>query len=325
MKTNRQESNPTVVALNTRLLNMLKPNPKTLLLIIFTSILSLFPPSPIYAQTISLSVWPPILEAVLKPSQSYTQTYQLKNQGDDITLKAALIPFESADEFGHITLQTKAFQSPALNYFTLNNSPLPQSFILKAGETKNIDLTINIPQTAPNSDHYLTLLFQAETKGLITGTGSKTLPAVGSNILLTIPQPNQPKPTAKIQAFSIPQFIFDSFDPINFNLLVKNTSNHFLKTQGHIDIFNSFNKKVATIPLRSDNILKQSTRQLITDNPWNPIFPIGRYQATVNLTPINATSTITQTITFYAFPYKILAILLLLFFLFKKQKSRLFS
>ena len=322
MKTNRQESNPTIVVLNPRLLNMLKINLKTLLLIIFTSILFLFLPLPIHAQTISLSVWPPILEAVLKPNQSYTQIYQLKNQGDDITVQTALIPFESADEFGHITLQTKAFQSPALNYFTLNNSPLPQSFTLKAGETKNINLTINIPQTALNSDHYLTLLFQSETKGLITGTGSKTLPAVGSNILLTIPQPNQPKPTVKIQAFSISQPILDSFDSINFNLLVKNTSNHFLKTQGHIDIFNSFNKKVATIPLRSDNILKQSIRQLISDNPWNPLFPLGRYKAIVSLTPVNSTNNITQTITFYAFPYKALAVFLLLFLLFKKQKSQ---
>ena len=321
MKTNRQESNSTIVALNHRLLNMLKTNSQTLLTIIFTSILFLFPPSSIHAQTISLSVWPPILEAVLKPNQSYHQIYQLKNQGDDITIQAALIPFESADEFGHITLQTKAFQSPALNYFTLNNSPLPQSFTLKAGETKNINFTINIPQTAPNSDHYLTLLFQSDTKGLITGTGSKTLPAVGSNILLTIPQSNQPPPTVKIQTFSASQSLFDSFDPINFNLLVKNTSNHFLKTQGYINIFNSFNKKVATIPLRSDNILKQSARQLITTNPWNPLFPIGRYQATVNLTPVNAPNTITQTITFYVLPYKILAILLLLFLLFKKRSS----
>ena len=313
MKINRHESKPTVVALNSRLL----------ILLFFLSCF-LFP-HPIHAQTISLSIYPPILEAVLKPNQSYTQNYQLKNQGDDITIHASLVPFQPNDQLGHITLNPTNYQSPALNYFTLNQSALPQSFTLKAGTTKNLSLTISIPLAASPSDHYLTLLFQSEAKALITGTGSKTLPSIGSNILLTIPASNQPQSSLQINQFSSQEPLFDSFDTIDFTILAHNPSDHYLKTVGQINIFNLFNQKVATIPLRSDNILKQSTRQLIANNPWNPLFPFGRYKAIVTLTPVNTTNTINQTISFWIIPYKLILALTLIFLVFKAQSFKFIS
>jgi len=320
--TNRRGSSSTIVVSNLSLL-------KILLVALFTGLLLFTQPSSTHAQTLSLSLWPPLLEAQLQPGQTITQTYRLKNQGDDTLITANLLPFEPADDLGHVQLTLQGYQSPALSYFQLNHQSLPLTFPLKAGEIKELSLTLTIPSTANLTDHYLTLLFQANTQGLITGSGSRTLGAVGSNILLTISPPNPPQPTAVIKAFSISKSskpsdilrlrtlnILDSFDPFNFTLQVTNPSPSFLKAIGHIDIHNSFNQ-TTTLPLRSDNILAHSSRQLIPEKPWNPLFPFGRYTATATITPQNTTHTISQTTSFWIIPYKALLVLVLIFLIYR--------
>jgi len=303
--TNRRGSSSTIVVSNPPLL-------KIILVIIFTSLLVLFSVSPIHAQTISLSLWPPLLEAQLQPNQTITQIYRLKNQGDNTLITANLLPFEQADNLGHVQLTPQGYQSTALSFFQLDGQSLPLTFPLQAGEVKELTLTITIPSTANLTDHYLTLLFQADTQGLIAGSGSRTLGAIGSNILLTISSSavklNQP--SAKIENFS--------FDSSNFNLLVNNTSPSFLKAIGRIDIHNSFNQ-TTTLPLRSDNILAHSSRRLIPEKPWNPLFPFGHYTATATITPQNTTNPISQTISFWIIPYKAILLLALIFLIYHRS------
>lgn len=305
--TNRRESSSTIVVSNPHLL-------KIILVITFTSLLILFSISPAHSQTLSLSLWPPLLEAQLQPGQTITQTYRLKNQGDNTLITANLLPFESADDLGHVQLTLQGYQSLALSFFQLDGQSLPLTFPIQAGEVKELSLTLTIPSTTNLTDHYLTLLFQADTQGLISGSGSRTLGAVGSNILLTISSPNPTQPTVKIKDFS--------FDSSSFNLLVTNTSSNFLKAIGHIDIKNSFNQ-TTTLPLRSDNILAQSSRQLIPEKPWKPLFPFGYYTATATITPQNTTHTTSRTISFWIIPYKtILLTLTLLIYRFRSTLTK---
>ena len=121
--------------------------------------------------------------------------------------------------------------------------------------------------------------------------------------------------------------LFRSFSPINFILKLKNTSSTRLKAVGQIEVKNTFNRLVATLPLREDNVLAHSSRYLQMEGSdpsiiWNPIFPIGRYTATATITPQNTTNQISQTIHFYVLPYKaLLAILILVsIYLLTKQK-----
>jgi hypothetical protein len=311
---NRRGSNSTTADLFPPLLKIFR-------LLVFLSSISLFHPSPAQAQTISLSLWPPIIEITTQPGQIIRQNYRLKNSADDTTIRTALIPFEPADQLGHIQLSTQGYQSPALSYFSLQGNKLPTSFPLKAGETKDLTLTINIPSTASPTDHYLTLLFQADTQGLISGTGSRTLGAVGSNILLNISSTDQPQPTARIKQFSLHRPVLDSFDPIQFTLLLKNTSPTYLKAVGHINIHSSLSRKTTTLPLRSDNLLANSTRQLVPEQSWHPLFPFGRYTATAVITPQNTTDTISQTISFWIIPYKGLLTIIIIFLLYRLSKT----
>src|SRR3990167_7980355 len=74
------------------------------------------------AQTLSLSIWPPILEVTLKPGKSISQVYRVKNSGDDTVVMAQVVPFEAAGELGQVKLSSTP--NPALAYFSLQNADL---------------------------------------------------------------------------------------------------------------------------------------------------------------------------------------------------------
>jgi len=280
----------------------------TTVVLIFTYLVF---PLPTHAQTTSLSIWPPLFETTIKPGNTITQTYRLKNLGDDTTITAQIKPFKPEGELGHISLGN----TPPPPYFSLVNTDLnqdlPTSFPLKAGQIQELQLKIAIPEDAVVKDHYLTFLFSSQTPGLIKGTGTTTQASIGSNILLTISQ-EKTKPTAKILEFRTSKFL-DSFSPTSFTLKAKNPSPHYLKTIGQIEVKNTFNKSVTTLPLRQDNILTNSTRQLQTTSDWNPVFPFGRYQATATITPENSTNAITQTIYLWFLPYKLILIIIIFY------------
>jgi len=314
------------------------------------------------AQTISLSIWPPLLEAVIQPGKAITQVFKLKNLGDDTIIHTSLVPFEPGDELGHIKLGSdlngswisKRSDPVALSYFSLQNADLnlPTIIPLKSGQTQEFVLKIKVPETAAEADHYFAFLFSADTEGLISASGTKTLGSIAANILLTVSQTGELHPTAKIEEFrpsrsnlvgsrgyepsdrpsrsnlvgnlrgwTLSDSLLDSFDPINFILKLKNTSSTRLKAIGQIEVKNTFNRLVATLPLREDNVLAHSSRYLTSD-PWNPIFPIGRYTAIATITPQNTTSQISQTIHFYVLPYKALLVIISLaaVYLLTKQK-----
>jgi len=278
------------------------------------------------AQTLSLSIWPPILEVTLKPGKSITQVYRVKNSGDDTVVIAQMVPFEAAGELGQVKLSSTP--NPALAYFSLQNADLDlgQSFTLKSGASQELVLKIIVPPTATNGDHYFTLLIDADTQSLLTASGAKAAGSIGGNILLSITDSEVLNQTAKIEELSLKGLkIKDSFDTFDFIAQVKNSSDHFLKAVGQLTITNTFGRKIATLPFRADNILAQSIRQLVTQDSWEPVLPLGRYTATATVTPENSTNTTSQTLIFWVLPYKaLLAIALVsLFYYLLKTKKRL--
>ena len=282
---------------------------------------------PASAQTLSLSIWPPLLEVTLRPGKSITQVYRVKNTGDDTVLTAQIVPFEPYGETGEVKLSSTP--NPALSYFSLQNADLElnQPFEIKSGASQELVLKVTVPQSAPLTDQYFTMLINSDTKYLLTASGAKASGSVGANILLTVTDSEVLNQTAKIETLDLKGLsLKDSFDQFEFLVRVKNTSDHYLKAIGQLEIENTFGRKIVTLPLRTDNILAQSTRLLMTENSWQPVFPLGRYTATVAITPQNSQNTTSQSLTFYVLPYKAFLALILVagfYYLLKSRKALL--
>ncbi len=285
-------------------------------LITLIGLIGLTLPWPAEGQTVSLSIWPPLLSVMVKPGKSITQVYRVKNSADDTKIKVSVVPFTAADEQGHINLQ---FDQAAPPFFSILNADLPDlplELNLKAGETQELVLKISVPAQAEELDYPVAFVVESDTQGLIGGSGSQARATIASPVLLTVSQSGQPSQIAQIAEFSTVKII-DSFDPIEFVVRVKNQSFHVLRPVGQIEVKNTFGRKVASLALESDNILAGTIRQLrpkieteasgasVNDKiVWNPVLPLGRYTASVALTPEDTTNTVSAQIYFWALPYK---------------------
>lgn len=263
---------------------------------------------------------------MIQPGKSVTQVYRLKNEGDDIAVKVNVIPFSAADELGHINLQ---FGGKLPRWFSLLNADMPDlpvTLNLKGGQTQELVLKIAVPETAEEADYPAALAVETDPVGLIGGTGGTAKATVAVPILLTVSKTGTPNRIAMIETFEIrgSKFdVLDSFDQIEFILRIKNQSLTRLQPVGQIKIANTFGRNVATLPLQSDHILGGTTRQIKsvgtepTDLIWKAAFPVGRYTATAEITPLDTTNTVSQTFVFWALPYKALLALGLLWFIWK--------
>ncbi len=330
MKTQLPSSPPPVI--NMMLNKLHGRSVKNITVIIFIIIINfIIPPKPAAAQTVSLSIWPPILEIMVKPGKSITQVYKLTNLGDDTIIKAAIFPFEPTPDGQALVNRTP---SPIADYFSLQNADLdlPAAFPLKAGETQELVLKIKVPAAAHEADYYLTFLFESSDLGVITGTGSKTLGSIGANILLTVSSTGQPAKSGQISQlaaapclFPGPICLIDSFSPIKFTTQIQNTGPSYFKAIGQLEIYNTFNRKISTLPFREDNVLANSTRYLVSNTPgvknsptpgveWVSVFPLGRYKTVAAITPSDTTIQLEKTLIFYALPYKLIFLLLAITF-----------
>lgn len=265
---------------------------------------------PCYAQSLSLSIWPPLIEVMIQPGRSASTVYKLTNNSDhEVQLVPNIMPFSPHGESGQIKFISPA--KPASSFFSFeNNFAFGEPFALSVGQTKDLKLKITIPAKTKDSDYYYTFFF---TTALLDQSGQTTASAVtqiGSNILLTVSQSGTPRLLGRIVDFSAP-LIVDSLSPVNFIVRLENQGQSFWKPFGKIGIQGSLNQN-AEIKLLEQNILAGSTRQLFIAS-WKPQLPIGPFKAKLVFSP-NATGQILSSeITLCYLPYKLLIGLFVLF------------
>jgi len=244
-----------------------------------------------HAQSLSLSIWPPLLEVTIQPGKSITQVYKLQNTDEtDLALTSKIVPFRPLGEKGDITFTSEGINPPISglreppqaqentletderNWFSFQNADLSlgQKFILPAGQEQEVVLKIKTPQEAVEDDYYFTLLFET-IPGIFlpSESGGQIEAKIGSNILLTVSQTGKPKKQAEIEEFTIrnPQFvirnflIIDSFTQPKFTVRLKNTGNAFFKPSGSITTSGWFNQRWA-LNLLPENVLVNSIRRI---------------------------------------------------------------
>lgn len=235
----------------------------------------------------NLSLTPPQVEFVLKPGVTLTQAYQVTNESDQkITLNTQVLPFLPSGNNGSVTYNN-LLSNPNIN-FSLNNADLKlgQPFTLQPQETRQIVLKITASPQTSLSDYYATFFVYQSTDKTANGTTiSQTSGQIGSHILLSVADTENPKTEGIIQKFSLTPKIKDVFfTPIKFYGQIQNNSNYFFKTAGKITI--SKNQQVVKeLKLDSQNILANYYRQFSCNDQQTctlspPLWP-GKYTATL--------------------------------------------
>ena len=284
-------------------------------------------------KTLSLGIWPPLLEVMIQPGKSITQVYKIANPSEsDVVLTSLIASFTPTDERGNIELITN--NSQLENWFSFQNADLAlgQNFVLKAGKEQEVVLKITVPAGTTEEDHYATLIFETVPNPFLGGqTTTQARVKIGANILLTVSQTGAPVRQAKIKEFSLANFQFsilnfqlvDSFDKPEFILRLQNTGQAFFKPIGAITINGWFNQKY-TLDLLPENVLANSVRQIGCQKDSNPQlcvisskFLLGRYTARVELGLDEANNEYQKEMIFWAIPAKlIIGVLTSLFLLY---------
>jgi len=262
----------------------------------------------------NLTLSPSQIEYVLKPGVTIIQAYDVTNNSDySITLNTQLLPWIPSGTDGSVNYN-QAISNPNIE-FSLANSDLKigQPFILNANSKQQIVLKIKTSSNIGLADSYYTFfVFQNQNITNSKETLSQATGKIGSHILLTVSNTENPKVESAIQNFSISPKIKDVFfRPITFNGLVKNNSDFFFKTNGKIYITKN-DKTIKVLDLDQNNVLNHHSRNITCQNSscsLNPPLWPGHYLVKVSLdSSLNATPYETS---FYVLP--ISPILFLLF------------
>ncbi len=279
--------------------------------------------------TFNLTLSPSQIEYVLKPGVTIIQAYDVTNNSDSyINLNTEVLSWIPSGTTGSVNYQ-QGVADPNI-IFSLNNSDLQlgQSFNLAPKTKRQLVLKIKTNSDLVLSDNYYTFFV---TQNLTTTSSrdnfSQASGKIGSHILLTVSDVENPKVESAIQNFSISPKIKDVFfRPITFTGQVKNNSDFFFKINGQITITKN-DKIIKEFTLNSDNVLNNHARNFSCSDQTTcqlntPLWP-GHYKVNMALdSGLNAKSYDTS---FYVLPLSPLLFLLLIigiFFGYKKFKNQ---
>jgi len=305
-------------------------NLKFKIVLAFVAIVLLFAnTNKIYAQSLSLSLSPPLLEVFIQPNQSITQTYKLtNNSATQLQITPIISLFKPSGNKGEIKISNQDLQSLTNDiYFSFDSGEkMNEPITIAVGQTKEIVFRITTLPKTTEKDYYCTLLFSSgnpkieEDKTQVYSVGQ-----IGTNILITVSSSIKLPLLARILKFSAPTII-DSFSPTQFDVLLENWGKNFWKPFGKISIEGILKQK-GEINLCGQNVLSNSQRQLTID-PYRPNIPLGPFKARLEFslneaakTPDSDGQQLSSGIVFWYIPYKILLVLLLLLILVKIYKK----
>jgi hypothetical protein len=285
------------------------------LFLILTSCFLIRNSSKVYAQSLSLSISPPILEVMIKPGKTITQTYKITNTGDPIIMTPKIIEL---DEDG--IKENPLFKSE--NWITILSSDLAlnRPFLLDAKSEKQIMLKISPPQNSAEKNYYRVLLFATEPNTIANTTTSAITQNIGSVLLVNVTSSGILEKSAKISDFQLPK-ILDSFGPLDIKIDVLNTGKTYFRTIGKISLGGPLGK--ADFALNPAVIFENQKKSLTEESTLLkrkseeaislPGFYLGKYTVLVKFTLDESKTEIFSTKTFYAIPWKLGIVLLMIF------------
>lgn len=180
-------------------------------------------------------------------------------------------------------------------------------------EKKTLTMNIDINKETSSGDYYFSVIFMTEKDSEDSDTITTLPTGIATNVLLSVGKPR--KTIGEISSFSGPLFL--EHGPVEFELLLSNTSDHFILPTGNVTFKNIFNQTVGKVDILPQYILSESKR-FLTNKPnaksatrtnipksklvWKEEALLGIYTATAHIALSENGPTITKQIVFIAFP-----------------------
>jgi len=215
------------------------------------------------AQTITKVVaMPPRLEVEVEPGEVTQKIIKVRNESDtELGIQVQVYDFIVADDQGTPVPVNEEVSArwAASNWIQVS----PTKFVLKAGETKELDLVIITPENAAPGGHYAVVFYQPIAgNDRLQGSASFIAPNVGTLLYLIVP--GKIKEEAFVRRLEIPRF--SEFGPIKITTEIENLSDIHIKPLGVIRIYNWLNRLSTTLKLEEQNIFPGRSR--IYHNTW---------------------------------------------------------
>lgn len=264
----------------------------------------------------NLTISPSQTEYTLKPGTTIIQAYNIINNSDfDITLNTQVLPWIPFGSDGSVSYN-QAVNNPDIE-FSLSNANLKinEPFVLKATSKQQLVLKIKTNSNITLADNYYTFfVYQNQDTIQSNNNYSQATGKIGSHLLLSVSDTENPKIDSIIKNFFITPKIKDVFwRPINFQGQIKNNSNFFFKIGGKMTITKN-DKTIKEYNLNPNNVLNHHSREISCQdqstcslNP--PLWP-GHYKLKLELDPsLNAKNYDTS---FYVLPVSPILFLILI-------------
>jgi hypothetical protein len=270
-------------------------------------------PAQSHAQ-VGISLFPIKFDVTVAPGQTYSDTVTVINPNNfPIGVQPEVENIAGGNQ-GSIDLTDTDIPHGLEAWISLNMN----EFTLAPNQQLQVPFTITVPANGEPGGHYGAILFRGLPASSST-TGVGISGRVGTVILLNVPGASYA--TGNIASFAGPA-AYVSHGPFNFSFTVNNTGNTHFTPTGQVTLSGPlFGNTV--LPFNSGIVFPGYDRTFTA--VWPGRYAFGPMTATVSLTIPDNTSTVTETITFFAFPWQetliVLVILIVLYIIFRTWRK----
>jgi len=252
------------------------------LLFVFSTLIT--PKTVLGQASLGVTAIPPRLEITLNPGDVEVREIKVRNESNGERIMTTQISDFIVNNNTGTPVQIDG-TDPKYTRWAASNWITVQSTTnrLKGGETKNLQVTIAVPEDAAISTHVGTLVYVT----------------VSGNI----------KQDAKIKEFIAPSF--SEYGPIDFKTTIQNLSDVHISPVGNIEIQNMFGFKSASLKLEDTNIFPYVDREFFNTFPEKKDgekdsrkILFGRYKASLTAAYGTAGGVLTAYLFFWVLPWR---------------------
>jgi hypothetical protein len=258
-----------------------------------------------------LEISPPLIELKADPGKVINSTIRVRNVTQDtLVIKSQINDFVANGEDGQPKLLLDAEEeSPYSIKSWIVSIP---AITLKKGEQKSVKVTLRVPDNASPGGHFGVIRFTG-TPPELEDTGVSLSASVGTLMLVNVSgdTTEQAVISEMYTAQNGKKRNMFEYGPVTIAERITNTGNVFFKPTGSIRVSNMFGREVTTFALNENggNVLPGSTRKFEQELSDKLLF--GRYTVQADVVYGERNTIVSDSITFWVIPYKLIALVIL--------------